>query len=103
MGNLLLTIKLGICTCHYNFVCVSLVACRASITMIRCGFASNDMGPTYFLMSGKQMNEAYSDEFLQKNGATPFSTIIMTPSGYLTDEAWIEIVPLLVQGACVTL
>ena len=47
---------------------------------------------------GKFRKEAYTDEFLVSNGAAPFSTIIMTPTGYLIDDAWVEIVPRLTKG-----
>ena len=40
----------------------------------------------------------YTDQFLVENGAAHFSTIVMTPSGFLTDEAWRFIVPLLIKG-----
>ena len=40
----------------------------------------------------------YTDEFLVQNGAAPFSSILMTPSAFLTDEAWQEIVPKLIKG-----
>ena len=33
-----------------------------------------------------------------RNGAAPFSRVIMTPNAFLTDEAWQEIVPLLIKG-----
>ena len=68
------------------------------MTIIRCGFPANASGPSYFLLSGKAKNPAYSDEYLVRHGAAPFSTIIMTESGFLTDEAWKELVPLLIKG-----
>ena len=40
----------------------------------------------------------YTDDFLVQNGAAPFSSIVMTPSAFLTDEAWQKIVPKLIKG-----
>ena len=68
------------------------------MTQIRCGFASNAQGPTFFLPPGKTRKPAYTDEFLVKHGAAPFSTVIMTKTGFLTDDAWVEIVPRLIKG-----
>ena len=71
---------------------------RVSITLIRCGFPSNAQGPTFFLPAGKQRNAVYTDKFLQDNGAAAFSTVVMTPTGFLTDDAWSIIVPNLIKG-----
>ena len=65
---------------------------------MRCGFPNNVSGPTFILLSGTKKNATYTDEFLVQNGAAEFSTIVMTPSGFLTDEAWRFIVPLLIKG-----
>ena len=32
------------------------------------------------------------------HGAAPHSSVIMTPTGFLTDESWQQIVPLLIKG-----
>ena len=68
------------------------------MTMIRSGFASNDSGPTFFMPPGKTRKPEFSDEFLVRHGAAKYSTILMTPTGYLTDETWVVIVPLLAKG-----
>ena len=49
-------------------------------------------------MTGKVRNPVYTDAFLERHGAARHSSIIMTPSGFLTDEAWIELVPKLIRG-----
>ena len=49
-------------------------------------------------MAGKERNTVFTDEFLVANGAVPFSSVIMTPSGYLTDAAWQQVVPQMVSG-----
>jgi len=71
---------------------------RASITGIRCGNAANQQGPTFLLLAGKRRNPDYSDDFLVKNGAAPGSTIIMTESAFLTNEAWVKMVPILARS-----
>jgi hypothetical protein len=68
------------------------------MTLIRCGFPSNASGPTFFLPPGKRRNGVYTDWFLEQHGATPYSTVIMTDSGFLTDLAWKQIVPHLIKG-----
>lgn len=50
------------------------------------------------LLAGKEQNPAFTQEFLVRNGAAPFSSIIMTPTGFMTDEAWQKLVPLLVKS-----
>jgi hypothetical protein len=35
---------------------------------------------------------------LSKHGAPPHSTIIMTPSAFMTDEAWVTVAPVLAKG-----
>lgn len=66
--------------------------------MIRSGFPANASGPTFFLPAGTVRNQHFTDSYLERHGAAKFSTIVMTPSGYLTDEAWEIIVPLLLKG-----
>lgn len=72
--------------------------CRKSCTQIRCGCAGNVSGPTFWLMTGKDVNAVYTEEFLEQNGAAKFSMIIMTPTGFLTDEAWQQMEPNLTSG-----
>lgn len=50
------------------------------------------------LLSGKEKNPVYTDQFLVENGAAEYSTIVMTPTGFLTDDSWRFIVPLLIKG-----
>ena len=71
---------------------------RESITQIRCGFPANVSGPTFWLLSGKAQNPVYTDAFLEQHGAAKHSTIIMTENGFLTDEAWQQLVPFLIKG-----
>ena len=68
------------------------------MTLLRSGFAANASGPSFLMPAGAERNPAFTDEFLVEYGAAPFSSIIMTPSGFLTDESWKQIVPLLIKG-----
>lgn len=65
---------------------------------MRNGFPGNRSGPTFFLLSGKTKNPAYTDEFLERNGAAKYSSVIMTPTGYLTTESWKDIVTRHIAG-----
>ena len=49
-------------------------------------------------MAGTRTKTGYTDEFLVKNGAAPGSTVCMTPTGFMTEEAWVEISPKMVEG-----
>ena len=63
---------------------------RESITMYRLGSASDDSGPTIFLLKGTKKREGFTDKFLTDNGAKLGSTIIMTPTAFMTTDAWEE-------------
>ncbi len=71
---------------------------RVSITLVRCGNAANNEGPCFFLLQGKHRRAAYTRKYLEEHGAPVHSDIIMTPSAFMTDEAWAELVPKLVEG-----
>ena len=66
--------------------------------MLRSGYPSGESGSTYFLPAGTNKNPVYTDEFLERNGAKKYSSVVMTPSGYLTADAWKIIVPKFVKG-----
>ena len=92
-------ITLGYLVPFKNLHLTNLVlSCRASVTQIRSGFPANKSGPTFWCAEGKIKNPVFTDEYLVRNGAAPFSTVIMTPSAFLTDEAWQQIVPRLIKG-----
>lgn len=61
---------------------------RHSITMVRCASTGGATGPTNFLMSGQRKKAGYDSQFLQTHGAAPGSTIEMTPTAFMTEEAW---------------
>jgi hypothetical protein len=73
---------------------------RVSITALRVGAAAGKMGPMIFLSNGDTMtSRSLSDyKLIDKHGAPPGSTVIMTPSGYMTDKAWEKMVPALTLG-----
>ena len=62
---------------------------RTSATIYRLGSTAGATGPTAFLPAGKQRKAGYTDAFLVKHGAPAGSTIVMTPTGYMTEEAWL--------------
>ena len=66
--------------------------------MMRSGFPGNASGPTFFLPAGKTKNEAYTEEFLVRNGAAKYSEVVMTPTGYLTEETFKYILPRMCKG-----
>jgi hypothetical protein len=59
---------------------------RDSITIVRVGNAACMSGPLIFLAKGKHM-DVPALKHLEKCGAPIGSTIIMTPSAYMTDKA----------------
>ena len=50
------------------------------------------------MSADKNRNAVYTDEFLERKGAKKFSTVVMTPTGFLTRPAWAEIVPRYCKG-----
>ena len=71
---------------------------RDSITMYRVGSAGGSDGPTAFLPPGKQRKSAYSDAYLKRHGAASGSTVVMTKTGYMTEDAWVEMAPSIALG-----
>jgi hypothetical protein len=62
---------------------------RVSITAMRVGAAAGTTGPMIFLANGKKMTSRSLSDYnlIDKHGSPPGSTVIMTPSGYMTDKA----------------
>ena len=71
---------------------------RVSITMYRTGSTAGVTGPTAFLMSGVKRKHGYTNDFLVRHGAAEGSSIHMTPTGFMTEEAWVELVPHQIKG-----
>ncbi len=66
---------------------------RDSITIVRIGSAAGTEGPRIFLAKGKSLKTHPSltpDKFTKNYKSPPGSHVVMTPSAYMTDEAWIE-------------
>ena len=70
---------------------------RDSITMVRTGSATA-VGPTMFLLAGQRKREGYTDGFLKRHGAAEGSTFLMTPTAFMTDDAWIALAEKLAKG-----
>ncbi|KAL3914710.1 MAG: hypothetical protein SGPRY_007531 [Prymnesium sp.] len=71
---------------------------RVSTTLYHLGSAAGATGPTAFLPPGVRLKQGYSEAFLVKHGAAPGSTIAMTPTGYMCEEAWVQIAPKMAKG-----
>lgn len=71
---------------------------RCSITMYRTGSVAGDTGPTVFLLEGERIRSNFTDKMLKKHGAKEGSTIVMTPTAFMTEEAWKRMTPSLVKG-----
>jgi hypothetical protein len=70
---------------------------RDSITIVRIGNAGGSSGPLLFLARGKTM-DVPALKNLPSLGAPPNSKIIMTPTAFMTDEAWAALAPNLAKG-----
>ena len=77
---------------------VATAGSRVSITLYRSGSAAGCDGPTGFLPPGVRRKTGYDEAFLIKHGAALGSTLVMTPTGYMTEEAWVEIAPSIAAG-----
>jgi len=71
--------------------------CRESITTIRTGFTSGHQAAYYFLAKGKELRTKFkniSRHFKAPEG----SEVIMTPNAFMTDDAWLQMVPKLCKS-----
>lgn len=68
---------------------------KGSISVIRIGSAAGIDGPVFFLCAGKDESMILSVLCgdLKRHGLPTGSKVICTPTAYLTDDAWIEVVP----------
>lgn len=74
---------------------------RASITFYRTGTAAGEQGPTVFLVSATQnaqTRSGYNDDWLVRHGAAPGSTILRTPTAFMTEDAWVAMTPKVSRG-----
>lgn len=71
---------------------------RDSITTVRVGSAGNVDGPRVFLAKGKTCELGIFKNFCANFKAPPGSCVEMTPSAYMTNDAWRNICPKLCAG-----
>ena len=64
---------------------------RYLITIFRMGNAADNSSPLIFLAAGKKL-ESKALKKLDRKGHPPGYTVILTPSAYMTDVAWIQLV-----------
>ena len=69
-----------------------------SITIYQTGTTLGKNGPTTFIMTGKWRKEAYTDALLVEHRCEPGPTIAIAENAYMTDEAWVGITKLVVDG-----
>lgn len=70
---------------------------RASITSLRVGMASGEQGPFTFLAKGTRMDRP-SIKTLLNTRCPKGSAIVMSPSAYMTDDTWAQLVPAFCKG-----
>ena len=64
---------------------------RVSMTMMKSITAAGDVGPVTCLMAGQTKKRGFSNEDLVKMGAPVGSSVIMTPTAFMTDYAFDEL------------
>ena len=69
-----------------------------SITMYRTGNIVGTTGQTVFLLEGKHRRAGYTDKWLLDHGAAAGSTIVMTPTAFMTEQAWDTMTPSDIKG-----
>ena len=71
---------------------------RISMTIYRTGTGGGTNGPSASVMGGDKLREGYTDAFLVRNGSAEGSCLVMTPTAFMTIEAWREITPKITAG-----
>ena len=72
--------------------------CCDSITTVRVGSAGDVDGPRIYLAKGKTLELESLKNFCDNYIAPPGSCVEMTPSAYMTNDAWKRICPKLCKG-----
>ena len=49
-------------------------------------------------VAGKKRRVGYTEQFLTRFGAPQGSTTVITPTGYMTEDAWVEMAPSTAAG-----
>jgi len=70
---------------------------RTSATSLRIGLTSGNQGQYTFLAKGTQMDRPIITKLLREQ-CPKGSQVIMTPSAYMTDEAYLALVPEFAKG-----
>ena len=71
---------------------------RVSCTALFVGSAGDTKGPVQLLLAGRERKLGYNDACLRLLGCPEGSHITMTPTAFMTDDAWEEITPFLIKG-----
>jgi hypothetical protein len=66
--------------------------------MYRTGSIAGCTGPTIFLLEGKSRRHHFTDKWLVDNGSAIGSTVVMTPTTFMTEEAWEKATIHIVKG-----
>ena len=71
-----------------------------TITILRVGNAAGLDGPIIIILKGKgkKIDSKVLNDIVKAFGCPPGSCVINTPSAYMTDEAWKELVLALIEG-----
>ena len=71
---------------------------KFSITILRVGSAAGCDGPIIFLVKGEKIECEALKDIVKNFGCPPGSCVIPTPTAYMTDKAWNELIPKLIEG-----
>ena len=71
---------------------------RESISMICTGSAAGNQDATIILCAGEKKQKGFMDEYLVRYGVAVGFTVTMTPTAFLTEKAWEEVMPAIVKG-----
>lgn len=67
---------------------------RESITALRTGCAKGN-GPTVFLCKGERVAPGFNQNFFENRGMVGGTCVLMTPSAFMTIEAWRKVVQII--------
>ena len=74
------------------------IAGRTSITFTKVIGADGAVGPVFALMAGKTAKKGFTSELMMRYGAPAGSMILMTPTGFMTDETFDAMARNLAEG-----
>lgn len=77
----------------------AITAGRTTISTLKCGLADGQTGPVIFILEGKEIRHGFEDNQLVEHYMLPEgSTVVMTASGFMTDDAFNIVAPKLAKG-----